>query len=178
LFLGPLEHGDLPLPLPRRAGAEAEAIRVPPTVGCVGSDEDPARQRLIPVGDRARRKVPPFERWGGERFFVDLVDRFYDRVAVDPLLRPLYPEDLTEPRAHLALFLMQYWGGPRTYSEERGHPRLRMRHAPFVITSAEADAWLRHMTDAVKEGGLAPADEQELLDYLSMAAQSLINARG
>ena len=82
---------------------------------------------------------------GGERFFVDLVDRFYDGVATDVLLRPLYPEDLTAPRRHLALFLAQYWGGPSTYSDERGHPRLRMRHAPFVIGDAERDAWLRHM---------------------------------
>lgn len=120
----------------------------------------------------------PYERWGGERFFVDLVNRFYDGVATDPLLRPLYPDDLTESRAHLASFLMQYWGGPRTYSEERGHPRLRMRHAPFAIGSAQAEAWLRHMNEAVREAGLAPADEKELLDYLSMAARSLINVPG
>jgi hemoglobin len=119
-----------------------------------------------------------YERWGGEQFFVDLVNRFYDGVSTDPLLRPLYPDDLAEPRSHLTLFLMQYWGGPRTYSETRGHPRLRMRHAPFVIGSAQAEAWLRHMSDAVREAGLAPADEEELLDYLAMAARSLINAPG
>jgi hemoglobin len=116
-----------------------------------------------------------FERWGGEPFFTALVDRFYEGVAVDPLLRPMYPEDLTGPKAHLALFLMQYWGGPRHYSEQRGHPRLRMRHAPFAIGSAQADAWLRHMTDAVHSSGLEAADEEELLDYLAMAARSLIN---
>ena len=65
----------------------------------------------------------------------------------------MYPEDLTESKAHLALFLMQYWGGPRDYSEQRGHPRLRMRHVPFVIGSAEAEAWLRHMTAAVEAAG-------------------------
>ncbi|MGH9080089.1 MAG: globin [Acidimicrobiales bacterium] len=116
-----------------------------------------------------------FERWGGEPFFVALVDRFYARVATDPLLRPLYPEDLTDPKAHLALFFMQYWGGPRQYSDQRGHPRLRMRHAPFVIGPAQADAWLGHMAAAVNEAGLSPADEAELLDYLTMASRSLIN---
>jgi hemoglobin len=119
-----------------------------------------------------------YERWGGEPFFTDLIERFYAGVAVDPLLRPMYPEDLTESRAHLAMFLMQYWGGPRQYSDQRGHPRLRMRHAPFVIGQAEADAWLRHMTDAVRAAGMAADDEQELLDYLAMAAHSLINAPG
>jgi len=116
-----------------------------------------------------------FERWGGEPFFTALVERFYEGVAVDPLLRPMYPEDLTDSKAHLAMFLMQYWGGPRHYSDQRGHPRLRMRHAPFAIGSAQADAWLRHMTDAVHRSGLEAADERELLDYLHMAARSLIN---
>ena len=91
-----------------------------------------------------------FDRVGGQPFFSALVDRFYAGVATDPVLRPLYPDDLVEPKEHLALFLAQYWGGPRTYSEERGHPRLRMRHAPFVIGSLERDAWLRHMTDALR----------------------------
>ena len=117
-----------------------------------------------------------FERWGGKTFFDDLVERFYAGVVADPLLRPLYPEDLTESKAHLALFLMQYWGGPRWYSEQRGHPRLRMRHAPFAIGTAQADAWLRHMSAAVRQAGLDPADEAELLDYLVMAARSLINS--
>ncbi len=119
-----------------------------------------------------------YERWGGEAFFTTLVERFYAGVSADPLLRPLYPDDLTGPKAHLALFLGQYWGGPRHYSEQRGHPRLRMRHAPFVIGEAQAAAWLRHMTDAVHGSGLAPADQEELLGYLSMAARSLINAPG
>jgi hemoglobin len=117
-----------------------------------------------------------YQRWGGEAFFTALIERFYAGVAADPLLRPLYPEDLTESKAHLALFLAQYWGGPRHYSEQRGHPRLRMLHAPFAIGPAQADAWLRHMTDAVDAAGLDPADQEELLDYLAMAARSLINA--
>jgi hemoglobin len=78
-----------------------------------------------------------YEALGGQPFFDDLVERFYRRVAMDPLLRPLYPDDLGGPRRHLALFLGQYWGGPATYSDERGHPRLRMRHAPFVIGEPE-----------------------------------------
>ncbi|HLG68285.1 MAG TPA: globin [Acidimicrobiales bacterium] len=116
-----------------------------------------------------------YERVGGSQFFVDLVDRFYDGVAGDPVLRPLYPDDLTGPRAHLALFLQQYWGGPPTYNEQRGHPRLRMRHAPFVISVLERDAWLRHMTDAVRQAGLPPDDERELLAYFEMAARTLVN---
>jgi hemoglobin len=119
-----------------------------------------------------------YERWGGEPFFTALIERFYAGVAADPLLRPMYPDDLTESKAHLALFLMQYWGGPRHYSDQRGHPRLRMRHVPFVIGRAEADAWLRHMTDAVRAAAMDPDDERELLDYLTMAAGSLINSPG
>ena len=120
-----------------------------------------------------------FVRVGGDQFFVDLVDRFYVGVAGDPLLRPLYPDDLAESSRHLALFLMQYWGGPRTYGEERGHPRLRMRHAPFVIGPAERDAWLRHMEDALAqletEDRISPADAAELRSYLDMAARQLVN---
>jgi hemoglobin len=121
-----------------------------------------------------------FERVGGEQFFVDLVDTFYLGVAGDPLLRPLYAEDLEEPAHHLALFLMQYWGGPATYNEQRGHPRLRMRHMPFVIGPAERDAWLRHMDDAVartaEAARLAAADVDELRAYFTMAAGQLVNA--
>ncbi len=117
-----------------------------------------------------------YERVGGEAFFVGLVDRFYAGVAGDPVLRPLYPEDLTEPKSHLAMFLAQYWGGPTTYGDARGHPRLRMRHAPFVIGVLERDAWLRHMEAAVRSGHLAPGDEAELLAYFTMAAQTLMNA--
>jgi hemoglobin len=121
-----------------------------------------------------------FTRVGGEQFFTDLVDQFYLGVAGDPLLRPLYPDDLIESRRHLALFLMQYWGGPPTYNEQRGHPRLRMRHAPFVVGPAERDAWLRHMRSAVdrmvEADRLAVADAEELHGYFDMAAHSLVNA--
>ena len=120
-----------------------------------------------------------YDRVGGEQFFVDLVDRFYLGVAGDPLLRPLYPEDLAESANHLALFLMQYWGGPGTYNEQRGHPRLRMRHAPFVIGPTERDAWLRHMEGALAgleaEGRISGPDAAELRAYLDMAAHQLVN---
>ena len=120
-----------------------------------------------------------YDRVGGEQFFVDLVDRFYLGVAGDPLLRPLYPDDLEESSHHLALFLIQYWGGPGHYSEKRGHPRLRMRHAPFVIGPAERDAWLRHMLGALSElhdaGRISTEDESSLREYLEMAAGRLVN---
>lgn len=104
------------------------------------------------------------------------MDRFYSAVAGDPVLRPLYPDDLTGPEEHLTMFLVQYWGGPATYSEERGHPRLRMRHAPFVIGSLERDAWLKHMRASVQAAGLPEEDERELLEYFDMAARTLMNA--
>jgi hemoglobin len=118
---------------------------------------------------------------GGEAFFVDLVDAFYRRVATDVLLRPLYPVDLTSSRRHMTLFLQQYWGGPGTYSEERGHPRLRQRHMPFVITDAERDAWFQHMAAALDEvvvaRGIDPAIEAQMLDYFARAADFMVNAR-
>lgn len=117
-----------------------------------------------------------FERVGGETFFIDLVDRFYAGVVIDPLLRTLYPEDLTDPKAHLALFLAQYWGGPPRYQELRGHPRLRMRHVPFVIGPAERDAWLLHMKEAVHGADISEADVTELMEYFEMAARSLVNS--
>ena len=122
-----------------------------------------------------------FEDVGGPPFFVDLVDGFYAGVSADELLRPLYPEDLTESRRHLAGFLMQYWGGPSTYSDERGHPRLRMRHAPFAIGDAERDAWLRHMLaslDAVAAARRPPRDAVERIRaYLTDVADFLVNTR-
>ncbi len=120
-----------------------------------------------------------YERVGGQPWFDELVERFYEGVQADPVLRPMYPEDLTDAKRHLALFLGQYWGGPGTYSEERGHPRLRMRHVPFVIGQPERDAWMRHMSAAVESakasGTLSAEDEEALLDYLSNAATFMIN---
>jgi len=116
-----------------------------------------------------------YERVGGRPFFVELIERFYEGVSGDPVLRPLYPDDLAESKDHLALFLIQYWGGPKDYSETRGHPRLRMRHAPFAIGELERDAWLRHMTAAVDAAVMLPWDRAELLAYLEMAARQLVN---
>jgi hemoglobin len=113
---------------------------------------------------------------GGEETFDRLVRSFYDGVESDPRLRAVYPSrDLGPAREHLRLFLMQYWGGPGTYSERRGHPRLRMRHARFSIGEAERDAWLRHMRAALDEVGLDPEHDDQLWSYLVMAAHSLIN---
>jgi hemoglobin len=116
---------------------------------------------------------------GGEETFRRLVSRFYQGVAADPLLRPLYPEeDLAGAEERLRQFLVQYWGGPSTYSQRRGHPALRMRHARFAIGQAERDAWLRHMTEAVDSLELPEPLRAMLLDYLTMASQALINQRG
>lgn len=118
-----------------------------------------------------------FEAVGGEETFRRLVHRFYEGVEADPVLRPMYPEqDLGPAEERLSLFLMQYWGGPGTYSEQRGHPRLRMRHMPFRIGRTERDAWLRCMRDAVDELALPEQPAAMLWRYLSMAAESLVNA--
>lgn len=113
---------------------------------------------------------------GGHETFTRLVHRFYQGVADDPLLRPIYPgEDLSGAEERLRMFLEQYWGGPSTYSEQRGHPRLRMRHAPFKVNPAARDRWLHHMKVAVDELEL-PAEQHEMLwDYLQRAAFSLVN---
>ena len=116
-----------------------------------------------------------YERVGGDPFFAALITRFYAAVAADPVLRPLYPADLGPPADRLRAFLVQYWGGPTTYSEERGHPRLRMRHIPFAIGPAERDAWLAHMATAVGSSGAAPAEQAELLAYFADAAEFLLN---
>lgn len=113
---------------------------------------------------------------GGHPTFRRLVERFYEGVAADPVLRPMYPdEDLEAARERLTLFLEQYWGGPTTYSDQRGHPRLRMRHAPFPVTPDARDRWLRHMRSAVLSLDLPPRREAELWDYLERAAFSMVN---
>lgn len=115
---------------------------------------------------------------GGQPFFDALVERFYARVEADPVLRPLYPEDLAPGKRSLALFLGQYWGGPTTYSDEKGHPRLRMRHVGFAIGRVERDAWHAAMVASVRDAGL-PADvEGRLLEYFAMAADHLVNRAG
>jgi hemoglobin len=118
-----------------------------------------------------------YDQVGGHQTFAKLVHEFYLGVAEDPELRALYPEEDLGPAAErLRLFLEQYWGGPTTYSEQRGHPRLRMRHHPFKVTAAQRDRWLKHMLAAVDTLGLAPADDLVLRDYLDRAAHSLVNS--
>ena len=117
-----------------------------------------------------------YEAFGGEETFRRLVHRFYEGVAGDPLLRPLYPEaDLGPAEDRLRLFLIQYWGGPTDYSDQRGHPRLRLRHAPFVIGPAERDAWLLHMRAAVDSLHLPEPHRTTLWDYLERAAYFMVN---
>jgi len=118
-----------------------------------------------------------FDSVGGLPFFEELVDRFYDGVASDPELLSLYPEphDLRPARRRLALFLAEYWGGPPTYTEERGHPRLRMRHFPFAIGTAERDRWLEHMRAAVAQLGPPEEVARPLLEYFEMGAEAVRN---
>ncbi|MFD3687029.1 globin [Nocardiopsis sp. NPDC058631] len=119
-----------------------------------------------------------YEAVGGEETFTRLVRRFYEGVADDPVLRPMYPEeDLGPAEERLRLFLIQYWGGPRTYNEQRGHPRLRMRHVPFRIGAAERDLWLKHMRAAVDSLDLHEVLERQLWEYMVMAAHSMVNVQ-
>ena len=117
-----------------------------------------------------------YDQVGGEKFFADLVSQFYAHVATDPILRPMYPDSDMKAAAHrLQMFLEQYWGGPTTYQEERGHPRLRMRHAEFHINAAARDAWLNTMHVVVEAMEMDDALRGQLWSYLEMAADSMIN---
>ena len=117
-----------------------------------------------------------YEQVGGEEFFVDLVSQFYAYVATDPILRPMYPESDLKAAAHrLQMFLEQYWGGPTTYQESRGHPRLRIRHADFHIDSAARDAWLHAMHRVMEGIEMDPALRAQLWSYFEMAANSMVN---
>ena len=118
-----------------------------------------------------------YDQLGGEPFFRALVDGFYTRVEADPVLRAMYPPgDLAPAAERLTLFLEQYWGGPGTYSERRGHPRLRMRHATFPIDDAARERWLGHMRAALDATGLAPELDAVLWEYLARAAAAMVNA--
>lgn len=126
--------------------------------------------------ETSRRPASFFDSIGGEATFQALVTEFYAGVAHDEVLRPLYPEaDLGPASERLRLFLIQYWGGPSTYSQQRGHPRLRIRHAPFRIGPAERDAWLRHMRRAVDMLALDADAAVTLWDYLERAAHFMVN---
>jgi hemoglobin len=125
-------------------------------------------------------EVSLFDRVGGAAFFEKLVDAFYVRVADDPVLAPLYPEnpDFTGARRRLTLFLVQYWGGPTTYSDERGHPRLRMRHFPFLVGPEQRDHWLTNMLAAIDEVCDDEQVAEELTAYFVPAAEHLRNDTG
>ena len=118
-----------------------------------------------------------YDEIGGHPTFAAIVGGFYRRVADDPVLRPLYPEDDLGPaEVRFRMFLEQYWGGPRTYSDQRGHPRLRMRHLPFVIGTVERDAWLSAMRASLDDVALTPAQDERMWAYLVMAADSMVNS--
>ena len=117
-----------------------------------------------------------YDEIGGMETIRAIVDRFYEGVAEDEVLRPMYPEEDLGPAAErLTLFLAQYWGGPTTYSEARGHPRLRMRHAPFAVTPQARDHWLRHFRDGLDSAGLTPEQDAQFWAYATHAAQFMVN---
>lgn len=127
-----------------------------------------------PAGSGMREGITLYEYVGGDETFALLVEAFYNGVWQDPVLRPHYPDDLEGAKERLFLFLTQFWGGPRRYEEQRGHPRLRMRHFPFTIGTPERDAWVRHMRAAVQQVIPEPA-RQMMLDYFEHTATFLIN---
>lgn len=117
-----------------------------------------------------------YDEIGGEATITRIVARFYAGVATDPVLRPMYPEeDLGPAEERFRLFLIQYWGGPTTYSEQRGHPRLRMRHAPYPVDATARDHWLTHFRAALDEVALPPEQDQQFWDYVTHAAQFMVN---
>ena len=118
-----------------------------------------------------------YDEIGGMPTFERIVKRFYEGVATDPVVRPLYPEEDLGPAAdRFTLFLAQYWGGPKTYSDARGHPRLRMRHAPFAVTPEARDHWLTHFRAALDEVALTPEQDAQFWDYVTHAAQFMVNS--
>ncbi|MHA7155144.1 globin [Arthrobacter sp. TMN-50] len=152
---------------------DAEGIPIPSRFG------EPLA-KLTPVGPRFDQPAYTdnfYAAVGGHPVFVKLVDAFYDGVANDELLRPMYPEeDLGPAKERLLMFLEQYWGGPKTYGDQRGHPRLRMRHMPFTVSPQARDHWLTHMRAALDSLELAPLHETTLWDYLERAAHSMVNS--
>jgi hemoglobin len=124
----------------------------------------------------SEQPVSFYDQVGGHAFFARLVDVFYEGIADDAVLRPMYPEaDLGPAKVRMQTFLEQYWGGPTTYSEQRGHPRLRMRHAAFHVNPDARDRWLSHMRRAVDACELPPMLEETLWDYLQRAAYAMVN---
>ena len=116
-----------------------------------------------------------YYRVGGENFFIELVNKFYEYIESDKVLRPMYPKDLNPGKAHLAAFLAQYWGGPNNYSLERGHPRLKMRHENFSIGKKERDIWFDYMNLALKSMDISTNDLTEMLNYFEHTSTNMIN---
>jgi hemoglobin len=140
-------------------------------VGEVGGD-----RRTLDNGGVSEQQTF-YDAVGGHETFAALVHHFYEGVAGDPVLRAVYPEaDLSGAEHRLTMFLEQYWGGPKTYSEQRGHPRLGMRHARFKVTPAARDAWLGRMNAAIDAVGMSPEHAAELRDYIKRAAHFLVNS--
>jgi hemoglobin len=159
--------------MPGRAGG----LGVPGGAGGLGMPGVPAQPITLRVGEHGASATGSlFDRIGGAPTFDRLVRRFYEGVQHDEVIWPMYPaDDLEGAIWRLSAFLQQYWGGPGTYSEQRGHPRLRMRHNPFRITSEARERWLHHMREAVESLELAPLDEAELWAYLDRAAHAMTN---
>jgi len=129
-----------------------------------------------PTEQSGTTEQTPYERFGGHEFFVAFIHDFYQGVSGDSVLRPLYPEaDLGPAEDRFRMFLEQYWGGPTTYSDQRGHPRLRLRHQPFAIDEAARDHWLMHIRTALDARELSPALDDEMWRYLVSAAQAMVN---
>lgn len=146
------------------------------TIGGVGTDSmDAGTDAENARADSMDTDCTVYDAVGGQPFFDELVERFYARVEADELLRPLYPEALDAPRARLSGFLAQYWGGPARYSNERGHPRLRLRHAPFAISVHERDAWTECMSHALNSMDIPETIKRVMTRYFENTATSLIN---
>ena len=188
------QHGDVSAELPDPVPPSGpEGARQDPATGATTPPvtqqvQGPPRRNPERHGDDDAYQVTIFDAVGGQDFFDRLVDRFYDRVEADDVLLALYPDqqDLGPARRRLALFLGQYWGGPTTYSDERGHPRLRMRHQPFVVGDRERRHWLAAMEPALAEtipetpldDELRVAVAQRMAEYFEMSAAAMVNSDG
>lgn len=141
------------------------------------TEQTPPPRLTLRDGEHGDSAIPTFyNEIGGHDVFAAIVDHFYDAVQTDVILVEMYPpDDFDGAKERLLMFLEQYWGGPATYSERRGHPRLRMRHAPFHINPDARDRWLKHMSAAVSAAQLAPIHEATLMDYLDRAAHAMVN---
>lgn len=141
------------------------------------AENQPVTRMTLRNGEMGESVITSFyDQVGGHDTFAGIVDRFYDAVQNDPILFEMYPKhDIDGAKTRLCMFLEQYWGGPSTYSELRGHPRLRLRHTPFHINPDARDRWLLHMRDAVAKAQLSPLHEETLIDYLDRAAHAMVN---